>query len=94
LGQQFGGLVWETTREDGTVEYFPAKLPPGQAPTLYPESSSVTHLRKAYEKPALLMLCNLYVSYLERLILGAKGTFKLKTDVARAPLKGSEFFEI
>lgn len=78
LGQQFGGLVWETTRPDGTVEYFPARLPPGQAPVLYPERTKVQHLGTIYEKPTLIILCDLYVSYLERLIAEAKRTFRLK----------------
>jgi len=75
IGTQYGGMVYECIRSDGTVEYFPAKLP-DRTIFEYKIDKKISHLGLDYARPSLMLMCDLYVRWWELAIMEILNNYK------------------
>jgi len=75
IGTQYGGMVYECIRSDGTVEYFPAKLP-DRTIFEYKLDKKLTHLGIYYARPPFVLMCNLYVRWWESVVMEILKSYK------------------
>ena len=76
IGTQYGGMVWECIRSDGTVEYFPAKLPERTIFEYKIDKKEIHHLGVRYANPTLRHMCDLYLRWWESTVMKILKNYK------------------
>lgn len=76
IGDAFGGSGWEVTFADGTKEKYYFNLPKSVADSrLLFSNSPKAHLGQSVEDESIEHLCELYISYLRRMLAEARSEF-------------------